>query len=500
MAATKLQEICPRCEKVVDTHRFRDAIATCADDACVTTVHRCTVCSAVNQSYARYCRACPRELDPFHDKLERWGKGAGAGLEGLGFQTTVRYYPVGERLSSTARLVFVGGQIWLLDGLVTAPPGQGTPDPFADDVPEQKPVVRYFGEESDEDFTRFRDVLPSLQLAPDERLFGSPVVVGHDLLLSTGRRLLAWPLSNLGRQGSQLLAPAVWTPPDGRRVVGDPLALSKDEVVVATADEGQTLVCLHMLRLEGEKHRRQVVQRPGDCRVEGCDPRRIYLSQGDGREVYLASTYKIFRYEINAGQLMPRTVISLSEMRPAGPVFCSFHSLFFDAVVPNRRDPEGDWIWAVGSGFLQDGQPAQVSIYPGSEDILRSYWNSGTGGQKLFLVGVYDLRLYQKLRHDAPKVRQQSSQARACSQLGPLVAVARGGGLTEDRHSVELINFQHSVDPLGNIVHAPLDGTIRSPGALCLTPDRLFAILDRGEFTERYELAEIPFDLNGNRA
>ncbi len=499
MAATKLQELCPRCGEVVDTHRFRDAIATCDHENCVTTVHRCTVCSAVNLSYARFCRACPRELDPFHEKLERWGKGAGSGLESLGFQDEVRYHAVGERLGPTARLVFIGGHIWLLDGLVTEPPGQGTPDPFADDLPEQKLMLRYFGEESDEDFTRFRDVLPSLQLTASERLYGSPVVVGHDLLLSTSRRLLAWPLSNLGRQGSQLSPPAVWTPPEGRRVVGDPLALSRDEVVVATSDEDRS-VCLHMLRLEGDEHLRQVVQRPGDCLVEGCDPRRVYLSHSEGREVYLASTYKIFRYEINAGQLMPRAAIPLSEMRPAGPVFCSFHSLFFDAVVPNPEDPGGDWIWAVGSGFMREDQQVPCAVYPGSEDILRSYWNSGTGGQKLFLVGVYDLRLYQKLRHGSPKVRQQSSQARACSQLGPLVAVARGGGLTEDRHSVELINFQHSVDPLGNVVHAPLDGSIRSPGALCLTPDRLFAVLDRGEFNQRYELAEIPFDLNGNRA
>ena len=500
--SSKLQDLCPKCEQVVHNDRFRDAIATCADKNCETTLHKCGVCSAVNLSYARFCRVCQRELDPFHEKLERWGKGAGSGLEGLGLKSHKRHHAISDRLSPSARLIFIGGQLWLLDGLVTARPAHGMPDPFSE-LPQQKLVVRYFGEESDDDFTRWRDLLPSLQLDQDETLWGSPTVAGHELLFSTSKRLLAWPLTNLGRHGIQLQPPAVWTPTEGRRIVGDPLGLSRDEIVVATSDINKG-VNLHMLRLEGEGHKRRLVEKQGNCQVQDCDPARVFLSQTNGdragtQEVFLASTYQIFRYKINAGQLLPQAAITINEMRPTGPVFCSFHMIFFDADVPDKKDPDGDWICAVVSGFLQEGQQVQFGVYPGSEEIIRSYWNSGSGGQKLFLVGHYDLRLYPKLRHDSPKVRDQRAPAAACCQLGPLVAVARGGGLTDARYSVELINFQHSVDPLGNLLHTPLEGNIGSPGALCITPDRLFAIVDRGDYGENFELVEIPFDLSGNR-
>jgi len=348
--------------------------------------------------------------------------------------------------------------------------------------------VSYFGEESEEDFSRFRDITESLGLEPGEKLWCRPMVAGHDLVLSTSRRLLFWPLSNLGRSQGQCQPPAVWIPDEDRCVVGEPLALGPDELVVATTDSSKT-VMLHTLHLKGDGPRREPREKPNRALAEGCDPSRVLLSchlnsSTKDRDVFLASTFQITTYRVNAGQLLPKTTIPLNEIRPMGPISCRFGMYFFEAICHE----EGKWRTAMGS-VMSSLESTKVEVYPGSRALFRSYWTVGPKGRQLFLVGYDDLKLYNKLQWQAPQSSGKSQQALGSCQLGPLVAVARE---MTNAIEVQITNFQQSNDPLDNLRTVQITGSLPSPDLLCFTPERLYTVVDHSGHGEANHLVEIP--------
>ena len=488
---SSFQDQCPKCNQVIDRTRFVDNIACCAETGCDSTLVRCSHCSGVNLSYARYCRICGEEMTPFSEFLSRWGATTNNELGHLDV-TGKKNHAVNGQLSRSAQLSYIGGQVWLIDGLLLPTPVDGMPDPFEEDPsPPGRLRLSYFGEASADDFSRFRDVTDSMGFQPGECLWAKPVAVGHDLVLSTSRRLLFWPLSNLGRSQGQYQAPAEWIPPEERRVVGEPLPLGPDQLVVATTDSSKAVV-LHTLQLQGEGPRRLPQEKPNRQVAPGCDSCRVLLSyklnsSTQDQEVFLASTFQITSYTVNAGQLLPGTTVPLSNIRPMGPVTSRFAMYFFHAICDEKG--RGEWAAVMGS-VMSSAESTKVDVYPGSNDLFRPYWSVGPRGQQLFLVGDDDLKLYNKLQWNAPQSWGKTQQAVASCQQGPLVAVVREYPTAID---IQIINFQHPTDPQANLRNVRLTGgRPPSPDLICFTPEKLYVVLDSSGHGEANTLVETP--------
>lgn len=482
---------CPICGIDIESSLFEHTdVAACPATECYTSLHLCSFCNCINLSYARFCRNCGEKISPFQPKLQTlWLKLPGSHDLHIK-QNLRRKIDLPWKLSDQASLDFVGGHIWFYDGLVPFHPLDGMQTAFEKVSNIAKPRIAYLGEEQNDGFSRIREITDSLELQSDEHLFGAPFAVGHYLIISTGRRLLAWPFSNLGRKIHQGLL--TWEPTETRRIVGQPISLNDDTVILATSDRNKS-VSLHMLIFEEDDGRTLIAEKTDSRPVEACDANRVLLSAcltGSDSEydIFLTSTNRIIEFQINAGQLIKRSEFHLRNIRPTGAVCCTNNILLFDAI---SEEKDIGWVPIVGSGFLKSTAiDDNIREYPESRDCEMTHWINDGIGFKLFIVSADNNRLYSGKIFAPPSKKEIRGQPVSSSQIGPLVAVARRDPTAADLLWIELSNFIGSTEPLDSLRTVDVEERTSEKPLLNMSLDRIFIVSKNNSMVEI-----VPFEL-----
>lgn len=459
-----MNDRCPsvQCSREISKADYIGSLGSCPE--CNTEVHRCRRCETSNASYARFCRACGSELQVFETLTSGspWPQ-RNARIHWDKAKEKCHYLPAA--MSRQARVLRLGGHIWVIDGHAQLDPVTGE-RMVPRDGRTERPVILFLNP-SGTDFAPWLSAHESLQLNPNERPIDRPVEAGRNVWFALPSRLVAWDQANIAREPRKARR-LEWLAGD-RKVACAPAVIGGDTIVAVTTG-AQPAVRVHVLQIERDKiqalheydddsvlTQRYVFVAASTAATGGTE---IVVTSGGGILVLVLNQAGLHVVEATRFERSPSDGVPL----PIAPVHTVGRRHYFDAVTIRPGGLAEACVAVVSPGAL--AVPAALRTTAGG---LPARWiGTASGASKLLVVAPIEYRFYPTDPETEPHRHVVNGMsARRVDGWGPLVGVT-----LESQQGTSFIELLHVNDlsAFSSRVTLPKNGYSSQSGAIAVGP------------------------------